>query len=518
MEKRVPHAEYAQESLQYPWYWKYQLLWEKSRLAVYTLLLLVVSVGNSLYFKRMTSAMPNYCFFLTQISTVFYIPFFGCMAGRGLSDEVKPKVMSSFAIMGMFDSLSGVLQVLGGSHTSGTAQVMLSQFVIPCTLLTSVVWLGKKFHFVQYLGAAAIVLGIVLAKLHSPSSTGMETADDPVFSMIFLTCAVPMAISSCFKEVAFRDFEGDLNVNVLQFWVAIFQMVSGFFAMPMYSLPVLGTQKVPMTDMRSQLVDGSRCLFFLEDQVVTDCGSYSQKPCDACQDAWMSVACYMFFNLCYNILVMLVIKHGSATLSFLVSTLRMPLSSIAFSSTWIMGKDAVQPTFSDLLGLMVIISGLASYRMGGRMLKRKLEKESAANSPSTWLLSDSPPQSPPLVEFAEGLRRKVSTWRFVPVFITGANPQPVFVYVPDVLPPPRSPDRVRRDLIHRLGAASPLHSPAFRGRSPVSSRSGSPEVSPKASPRYNRISCAEDSHREFANDGQDRAEANFALSGMPTTA
>ena len=44
------------------------------------LLLLATSVGNSIFFKTMTNAMPNYPFFLTQVTNVIYIPiFFGSL-------------------------------------------------------------------------------------------------------------------------------------------------------------------------------------------------------------------------------------------------------------------------------------------------------------------------------------------------------------------------------------------------------------------------------------------------------
>eukprot|EP00439_Symbiodinium_sp_Y106_P060330 s929_g8.t3 len=97
---------------------------------------------------------------------------------------------------------------------------------------------------------------------------------------------------------------------------------------------------------------------------------------------------YLAFNLTMNIFAVLVIKHGSAALSFLVSTLRMPLSALAFGSTLIMGSEAVTPQLHDLLSLVVILLGLCSYRMGARQLKRQQKEESAMsqvwNDPVGW--------------------------------------------------------------------------------------------------------------------------------------
>lgn len=353
--------------------------------------------------------------------------------------------------------------ILGGSHTSGTMQVLLSQGVIPCTLIFSIILLSKKFHLLQYAGAALIFFGIILAKLKS-SGGDAPAGDMPLFNLFFFMACVPTALSSCFKEVAFRGFEGDLDVNVLQFWVAVFQTIVTLMTMPIYTLSILGAQQVPLKEMSSQMLIGARCLFLRENFVVSDCGT-GQRACDTCEDAWVPVFIYFFFNINFNIFTMLVIKHGSATLSFLVSTMRMPLASIAFSSRALMGKDAVQPTRSDLISLIVIIAGLSTYRKGGQTLKRQLEQEidsTRASSPSAWLLSDSPRQPSP----GGTLRRRATElgWKFVPMVMAGINSQPILVLMTEPLPQPRSSERVRNDLIHRLGAASPLNSPKNRDR------------------------------------------------------
>jgi hypothetical protein len=355
-------------------------------------------------------------------------------------------------------------------------QVLLSQGVIPCTVICSIILLSKRFHLLQYAGAGLIVGGIVLAKLATASGGQVGAGDEPFFNLCFFLACLPAALSSVFKEVAFRGYDGDLDVNVLQFWVAVFQAFVTFAAMPIYSLSVLGPQQVPLSQMTSETINGARCLFLFEDKRVSNCGGFDQKPCDHCEDAWYPVSIYFVFNIAFNILQMLVIKHGSATLSFLIATMRMPLASIAFSMPMIMGKDAVQPTVGDVACLTVIIGGLSLYRYGGSVLKRQLEETSAASSPSTWLLSPSPkrtsstgtmrPDSPNRSPGGLLRQRTFSRWRFVPQFAPGINPQPVFIYVPEARPQPRSSDRVRTDFLNRLGAASPLHSPKMRMLTP----------------------------------------------------
>jgi len=291
---------------------------------------------------------------------------------------------------------------------------------------------------------------LVLAKASAGSSAGDDLA---LFNFIFFLGLVPQAMSSVYKELAFRNFDGDLDVNVIQFWVASFQVLANMAAMPIYTMDVLGPQKVPLKDMMRATLGGNRCLFLREDQIVEQCGLAGERSCDHCETAWTAVLGYAFFNLSYNIFMMLVIKHGSAALSFMVSTLRLPLSAIAFSCPLIMGAHTVQPGMSDFVSLAVILSGLITYRYGGQLQHcRQTEPDFATSprrSPSMWF-SPSSWASPN--GDANGTRRR---WRFMPMFSAGnLGLQPAFVLVPTTVQQPRSSERIRSDMYRRLGVAS----------------------------------------------------------------
>jgi len=261
--------------------------------------------------------------------------------------------------------------------------------------------------------------------------------------------------------VAFRGSDDDLDVNVLQFWVACFQMVTNFVAMPIYSLDILGAQQVPLTQMPRLIDGGTHCLFLLEDQVTMNCGLPGQKPCDHCAGAWIPVACYLAFNVSFNVFTMLVIKHGSAALSFLVATLRMPLASLAFASPLIMGPQAMQPGLSDLISLVVIMLGLCTYRYGGQLLKRAMKAEAASHG------EPQPEQSPsglwPSPNSTNMVERDNQRWTYAPLLSTGMPVMdPHFLLVRQKGPRPRTAMQVRTNLIARVGAASPYHSPNLR--------------------------------------------------------
>jgi len=429
---------------------------QRLRLGFFAFCLLFASLGNQIYFKRMTSAMPNYGWYLTQLSTFVYVPIFAVLSGTGAMQHAKPGLLFKFAMMGVFDGLSGTLMVLGGVHTSGTMQVLLSQAVIPTTIILSYFLLRKRYHILQQAGAGIIVVGIVLAKAMSGSSA--DSGNQVVFNVIFFCAVIPNAASSVFKEVAFKGFDGDLNVYVLQFWVSVFQVVTNFLMMPIYTLPMLGPQQVPLERMPALMTGGSRCLFLLEDQVKMNCGVADEHVCDHCATAWIPVLGHLIFNILCNIFAVLVIKHSSAALSFLITTLRMPLAALAFSSPAVMGAEAVPAGPQDVFCLAVIIAGLNTYRYGGMLLQRQELAEPA--SPDGVQKS---PQS--LSTPLKGFRRP--RWAWLPLFSTAGVPatEPAFVRVPAAKVISRSALRVRQDLYHRLGAASPLGSPQRRHRS-----------------------------------------------------
>ncbi|KYK65421.1 transmembrane protein [Toxoplasma gondii TgCatPRC2] len=352
------------------------------RVACYTFLLLVTSTGNTICFKKMIDKMPNYSPCLTQVTTVVFVPVFFALSlytdyAGGLPQEMADFPKRNFAVMGFLDSFSGVMAIIGAVHTTGTTQVVLQQSCIVFSLLASIVMLRKRFHAAHYLGALVIILGVLVVKLPDllhPSSDG--GGDVFVFNLLYLLSNLPTAVSCVYKEVAFRGVE--MGTNYLQAWVALFQFLIGFLVLPLNALPVLGPQRVPLAELPASLWNGTRCLFGFN-TIVTNCGGAGnmESPCDNCEGAWKYVGMYLSFNLLYNMFIIFVVKSGGAALTFLVSTLRLPVTALAFCSRAIMGDRAVPPKATDFYGLLVLILGLVIYRAGG-IMKRRAQRRAVA--------------------------------------------------------------------------------------------------------------------------------------------
>ncbi len=62
-------------------------------------------------------------------------------------------------------------------------------------------------------------------------------------------------------------------------------------------------------------------------------------------------------NLLYNLMLTMVIKHGSAALMYIAAALVLPLGSVIFNSQVIMGVHATRWTAFTISGLSVVLFG-----------------------------------------------------------------------------------------------------------------------------------------------------------------
>jgi len=191
--------------------------------------------------------------------------------------------------------------------------------------------------------------------------TKLSTSDDPIFNVIFLSACLPLAMSSIYKEFVFKSY--DIDVNYLQYWVSLWQAIFGILMIPLNTLPMLGPNALKWDQLQYSLVNGAKCLAGINTVVPPHCGPHTSPvvQCDDCSGAFWPLAIYLIFNCNYNIFITLVIKHGSASLMYIIMTLRLPLLQIAFSLRFI-NDPPDELALSSLLGLITIIAGLGIYR------------------------------------------------------------------------------------------------------------------------------------------------------------
>lgn len=358
---------------------------KQSVLGVYASALLFFSVWNAVFFKRMTNTMPNYPYFLSQVTSWIYLPVLGLVLlfkrvfdrPSPLEDEELPQLKLAF--VGLLEAIAGICTVLGGVYTRGTTQMILVQASIPMTMFWSACILGTRYVVHQFVAAGVIIGGALvvltprLIGIHSSGSTSTGTVDLLFFNLVFLAAQLPQSLAHVYKEYALRGQE--MSVFIVMFYIAWYQSLIGLSLIPVNSLRLFGPARVPLHDLPSLLLNGIKCLLG-QDVLRTDCiiergdDGTSLPPCDHCRGAWLPVLLYMIANILYNVFGILVIKHGGATLYTMLMTLRLPLVSFAFCMSFFMGDEAQPVDWYDLVGLVVILIGLCIYRWEERAAHR----------------------------------------------------------------------------------------------------------------------------------------------------
>eukprot|EP01104_Vermistella_antarctica_P015975 TRINITY_DN5354_c0_g1_i1.p1 TRINITY_DN5354_c0_g1~~TRINITY_DN5354_c0_g1_i1.p1 ORF type:complete len:520 (+),score=90.27 TRINITY_DN5354_c0_g1_i1:296-1855(+) len=383
--------------------WKAFLDPKNSFMLILLILLVIFGTSNRVFFKKMTNAMINYPYFLSQLTTFVYLPIFWpivwySMFSGAITAEQREFPLWKFLVMGGLDSTAGLLMLFGGALTSGPIQLLLAQGAIPGTMLCSYLvssslfacifggMLKVQYRWNHYTGALIIIGGIALAlapKILYPDADDHTTTAGVI---IFSNAIIPLAVSGVYKEIAFKG--ADLDVNYVNAWVATFQLMIGIMLMWVNVLPKFGGYT--WSELPSALIDGGNCLFFEHNTIVStedhlcnpDLAITSSLPnCDNCVDAWIPVGGYVFFNCIYNVLLLMTIKHGSAALFYVASALILPLSDICFTSAWIMGKGLNSTLlWEDIVGLCLIILGLIVYRAMSESADEEDEDESDTRS------------------------------------------------------------------------------------------------------------------------------------------
>ena len=166
--------------------------------------------------------MHNYPVFTNMMSCAIYIPI--CFAyiipiisyTDKISKEQQEIPKYKFAVMGLYDSIAGIMQTFATNYIlSSSTIVLVQQSAIPISMAISRVALKAEYTFYQYLGAGVVLLGIAVVliptlMMHTPSpsadepSSSLSSESDTLFQLFWiavmvLSC-VPMCLSSVYKE------------------------------------------------------------------------------------------------------------------------------------------------------------------------------------------------------------------------------------------------------------------------------------------------------------------------------
>jgi len=348
--------------------------------------LVVVGACNFAMFKSMYNAYgEENAYFVSQGVNFLYVVYGGLLVyPRFLCSEyqpIRPRRASSlkhspklpksrfwqranaidhrwkFLIMGTLDCFGTFFTAMGAVYTPGVFQTLLNQTLIPCTMLFSYLLLRTKYAPWQIVGASVIVIGACVTIGPAVVLQGERASKQFRWyaCLVYFFSNVPMAISSVYKEMSFRNEK--IDVLYLTQWVSIFQLFVGFLLAPLQRIPGFGSLKSDTPDVWTQMTRG------------TDCWLEINKECRA-RSTFILLSGYVAINFAFNTLGLYLTKRSSATLTSIAYALLLPITTLTFSLS-IMGSYREKITKFTWIGLALTISGFLIYRSAPSRHRRR---------------------------------------------------------------------------------------------------------------------------------------------------
>lgn len=296
-------------------------------------------------------------FIYIPISFIYIIP--AQLFTNNITKQQTDIPKMNFAIMGLLDSISSTMQVFAINYiTSASITILVQQSAIPISMVLSAMFLKARYSTAQYIGAVIVMAGIVAVLLPTFfTSSSSLPPDQLVWVLAIVISNIPSVYSSVYKEKALGEV--DIDVVYLYGWVSVFQCL---IAIPL-CVPSALAVSMPMSEIPANIYGGLACLRGVN--TITHASEDGSIQPDDCSMAATYVSVYLAFNAVYNLLIVVILKEGSANILWMASTVIVPLSNVAFSLHFVPNHQPLKTM--DLVGLIIIMSGLLVYRFTAQL-------------------------------------------------------------------------------------------------------------------------------------------------------
>lgn len=323
------------------------------------------SVNGQIYMKEFRTFLNQ---FVVLVCTIFFFAIVAVKNYNGDYEDQKSVWWRSrrrlvwFLGMAFFDTLALYISMLASKDISAPLRALLMQGSIPLTMVCSYIFLNRRYSFFHYAGAFTIVLGIFLllsSVLFTPDQSSGKFQSDPYWATLFAFSCLPMALGSCLKEYVLTHPTRPQEMNLVNAWVALWQFVLGMILSPAgYLIEAESDAPRDTADLPQNFLDGFQCgvLGMNVPPDHMDCGK-----------GVYLVWTYVLICCAFNMLMLWVIKEGTAVLFFVANAATIPLVSLISTSVvymWL-GLDRVDFRLSQVIGLVVIMAGMTLYQHAG---------------------------------------------------------------------------------------------------------------------------------------------------------
>eukprot|EP00003_Mantamonas_plastica_P030638 TRINITY_DN7696_c0_g1_i1.p1 TRINITY_DN7696_c0_g1~~TRINITY_DN7696_c0_g1_i1.p1 ORF type:complete len:341 (-),score=108.64 TRINITY_DN7696_c0_g1_i1:665-1687(-) len=253
-------------------------------------------------------------------------------------------------VMAALDSLNAILGTIPAPKLPGALQVVLSQTIIPFNMIMSYFYLKARYVKTHYIGVFFIIAGVLVAMIPNFENSSGQSAGF-IWILMFIVSNIPGAASNVYKENKLKAM--DMDVWYFNAWVALFQLIFGFATFPtVFSDLLSGGAPIKPSEMGVYLENATKCFF-----------GVNSLPGDDCEGTFVIFLFFIAFNMTFNISMLLVFKHGSATLAVVASALRVALSEIEFTICFIAGPVCHALSMYDVISLFVLLAGIVCYKL-----------------------------------------------------------------------------------------------------------------------------------------------------------
>lgn len=261
------------------------------------------------------------------------------------------------SIGGLFALYLTTLRLGASGHAvPGPVLVMLQQMVVPLSMALAVVVTSVRFSLLQYLGAIIVLAGVALSL--EQEFQHKDIGSVPLCCLIFVA-NLPLAINVLWIERLLKA--GKLHFIYGWQWIRLFQFLISF---ALSTMELVAFKDRSFSSIFQQYKNGVTCLFSGVDvtgthvEVVNHCG-------DA---VWWWVS-FVVLQFAANLTMYALVKLGSATLAWLVLSASVPLETIGFSLSMLMGSQATTLTWFQVVASCVVVVGLLLYRSASSLSK-----------------------------------------------------------------------------------------------------------------------------------------------------
>lgn len=304
------------------------------------------------------------------------------------------------AVAALGDALGDVFGYICTPYVAGPVHALLAQSTTVWVALLSLCLLQKRYSFMQTLSLVAVIcvaVAGILPNLSSESSEGRTT--NGIFAAILGITCIFNAVAFIAKEYTFSSFtswaekqkckirvddadgigerasgdsdegedDADPEEKVMSLNIFSVNTTESLLQLPLTLLLMPLAQATGQThgdDLHTYLIDGLQCL-----------NGVSMDPDHSCSGAGVCLLFYIFFNICWNILVLLSVKLTGSLATFVALKAVTPTSSLLFAViNWpLLGRTPVKPV--TWLVFLFLMPAIAAYTWSSRQQDARRVKD-----------------------------------------------------------------------------------------------------------------------------------------------